>query len=185
MTEVVRAQGLIDVVHPFTLDVVEIPTNRPMIRVDTPDVIYRTEREKNNAIVQEITDLWKEGRPVLVGTRSIEKSEKLSTMLRQKGVPHQVLNAKFHEMEAQIISQAVAKATVTIATNMAGRGTDIVLGGNPADAEQAQTIKQVGDCTFWAPNATSPGASTTSGAAAPAARAIPARPVSTWPWMTS
>jgi preprotein translocase subunit SecA len=128
----------------YKLDVVEIPTNRPMIRVDHADVIYRTEREKNAAIINEITELWKKGRPVLVGTRSIEKSEKLSTMLRQKGVPHQVLNAKFHEMEAQIISQAGAKAQVTIATNMAGRGTDIVLGGNPPDNEQATQIKSVG-----------------------------------------
>ncbi|OGR90889.1 MAG: preprotein translocase subunit SecA [Elusimicrobia bacterium RIFCSPLOWO2_01_FULL_59_12] len=128
----------------YKLDVVEIPTNRPMIRADHADVIYRTEREKYNAIVVEITDLWKQGRPVLVGTRSIEKSEKLAAMLRQKGVPHQVLNAKFHEMEAQIIAQAGAKATVTIATNMAGRGTDIVLGGNPPDAAQGDEIKKLG-----------------------------------------
>jgi preprotein translocase subunit SecA len=115
-----------------------------MIRADTADVIYRTEREKYSAIVGEITELWKSGRPVLVGTRSVEKSEKLSAMLRQKGVPHQVLNAKFHEMESQIISQAGGKATVTIATNMAGRGTDIVLGGNPPDAAQAEEIKKLG-----------------------------------------
>ncbi|HVO33153.1 MAG TPA: preprotein translocase subunit SecA, partial [Elusimicrobiota bacterium] len=128
----------------YKLDVVEIPTNRPNIRRDYADVIYRTEREKNNAIVGEIESLWKRGQPVLVGTRSIEKSEKLSTMLRQKGIPHQVLNAKFHEMEAQIIAQAGAKGTVTIATNMAGRGTDILLGGNPPDAGQADEIKGVG-----------------------------------------
>ncbi len=128
----------------YKLDVVEIPTNRNNVRIDGADVIYRTEREKNNAIVKEITDLWKQGRPVLVGTRSIEKSEKLSTMLRQIGVPHQVLNAKFHEMEAQIIAQAGSKGTVTIATNMAGRGTDIVLGGNPPDPEQGKTVKGLG-----------------------------------------
>jgi preprotein translocase subunit SecA len=128
----------------YKLDVVEIPTNRPNIRADYADIIYRTEREKYNAIVGEITELWKKGRPVLVGTRSIEKSEKLATMLRQKGVPHQVLNAKFHEMEAQIIAQAGAKAQVTIATNMAGRGTDIVLGGNPPDAEQGKVVKELG-----------------------------------------
>jgi len=128
----------------YKLDVVEIPTNRPNIRKDEADIIYRTEREKNNAIVEEISELWKKGRPVLVGTRSIEKSEKLAAMLRQKGVPHQVLNAKFHEMEAQIIAQAGAKATVTIATNMAGRGTDIVLGENPPDAGQAGQVKGLG-----------------------------------------
>jgi len=128
----------------YKLDVVEIPTNRPNVRQDGADVIYRTEREKNNAIVQEIFELWKKGRPVLVGTRSIEKSEKLAAMLRQKGVPHQVLNAKYHEMEAQIISQAGAKGTVTIATNMAGRGTDIVLGGNPPDTGTAQVVKDLG-----------------------------------------
>src|SRR5260370_22238935 len=128
----------------YKLDVVELPTNRQNIRADGADVIYRTEREKNNAIVQEIFELWKKGRPVLVGTRSIEKSEKLAAMLRQKGVPHQVLNAKYHEMEAQIISQAGAKATVTIATNMAGRGTDIVLGGNPPDAAHGLDVKGSG-----------------------------------------
>jgi preprotein translocase subunit SecA len=128
----------------YKLDVVEIPTNRTNIRIDYADVIYRTEREKYNAIVNEVTGLWKKGRPVLVGTRSIEKSEKLSAMLRQKGVPHQVLNAKFHEMEAQIIAQAGAKAQVTIATNMAGRGTDIILGGNPPDETQGKTICELG-----------------------------------------
>ncbi len=128
----------------YRLDVVEIPTNRVNIRADGADVIYRTEREKFNAIIQEIFELWKKGRPVLVGTRSIEKSEKLAAMLRQKGVPHQVLNAKYHEMEAQIIAQAGGKGTVTIATNMAGRGTDIVLGGNPPDAAMAKEVKELG-----------------------------------------
>lgn len=128
----------------YKLDVVEIPTNKTNIRQDTADVIYRTEREKNIAIVNEIADLWKDGRPVLVGTRSIEKSEKLSAMLRQKGIPHQVLNAKFHEMEAQIIAQAGAKAAVTIATNMAGRGTDIILGGNPPDIAQGEEVRATG-----------------------------------------
>ncbi|HBW23873.1 MAG: preprotein translocase subunit SecA [Elusimicrobia bacterium GWA2_56_46] len=128
----------------YKLDVVEIPPNRPMIREDAPDRIYRTEREKNNAIVAEIEERWKKGQPMLVGTRSIDKSEKLSLMLRQKGVPHEVLNAKYHEMEAQIIAQAGRKNQVTIATNMAGRGTDIILGGNPPDEANHQFVASVG-----------------------------------------
>ena len=124
----------------------EIPTNRPNVRQDGADVIYRTEREKNNAIVEEIAELWKHGRPVLVGTRSIEKSEKLSAHAASERVSRiKVLNAKFHEQEAQIIAQAGARElTVTIATNMAGRGTDIVLGGNPPDATQSEQVKGVG-----------------------------------------
>jgi len=126
----------------YKLDVVEIRPNRPSKRIDYPDLVYLSERDKFNAIVAEVEDLWKQGAPVLVGTRSIEKSERLSHMLRAKGIPHKVLNAKYHEMEAQIISQAGRKGAVTIATNMAGRGTDIVLGGNPADpAEQEQVVK--------------------------------------------
>jgi preprotein translocase subunit SecA len=128
----------------YKLDVVEIPPNRPMIRKDSPDRIYRTEREKNNAIVAEIDERWRKGQPMLVGTRSIEKSEKLATMLRVKGIPHQVLNAKYHEMEAQIIAQAGRKGQVTIATNMAGRGTDIVLGGNPPLAEEHEYVSSIG-----------------------------------------
>ena len=125
----------------YKLDVVEIRPNRPSKRIDYPDLVYLTEREKFAAIVEEVEHLWKQGGPVLVGTRSIEKSEKLSHMLRARGIPHKVLNAKYHEMEAQIISQAGRKGAVTIATNMAGRGTDIVLGGNPADkAEQDQVV---------------------------------------------
>ena len=128
----------------YKLEVVEIPPNRANVRVDGSDLIYRTEREKYNAIVGEIEELWKKGRPVLVGTRSIEKSEKLSAILRSKGVPHQVLNAKYHEQEAQIIAQAGKSGTVTIATNMAGRGTDIILGGNPADSEDQKRVVALG-----------------------------------------
>ena len=128
----------------YKLDVVEIRPNRPSQRIDYPDQVFLTEREKFNAIVHEVEELWKQGAPVLVGTRSIEKSEKLSAMLRAKGIPHKVLNAKYHEMEAQIISQAGRKGAVTIATNMAGRGTDIVLGGNPADPKEQEQVKALG-----------------------------------------
>jgi len=126
----------------YKLGVVEVPTNNPMIRKDYPDVIYRTEKEKYNAVVAEIESLWKKGQPVLVGTRSIEKSEKIAAMLRKKGIPHQVLNAKYHELEAQIIAGAGAKSAVTIATNMAGRGTDIVLGKD--DPVQSEEVKKYG-----------------------------------------
>jgi len=112
----------------YKLDVVVAPTNRPMIRVNHADRIYRTEKEKYNAVVDEIAELNVKGQPVLVGTVSIEKSEVLSSLLRRRHVLHNVLNAKYHEMEAQIIRQAGQKSAVTIATNMAGRGTDIVLG---------------------------------------------------------
>jgi preprotein translocase subunit SecA len=126
----------------YKLGVVEVPTNNPMVRKDHTDVIYRTTREKDNAIVNEIEECWRRGQPVLVGTRSIEKSEQLSAMLRKKGIPHQVLNAKYHELEAQIIANAGAKGSVTIATNMAGRGTDIVLGAG--DLAQNEEIKKLG-----------------------------------------
>jgi preprotein translocase subunit SecA len=115
----------------YKLEVNVIPTNRSLIRTEFPDIIYRTEREKYQAVVNEIKDLYDKGRPVLVGTISIEKSEKLSTQLRKQGVPHVVLNAKYHAKEAEIVAQAGRKKAVTIATNMAGRGTDILLGGNP------------------------------------------------------
>ena len=114
----------------YDLDVVVIPTNKPMIRKDFQDVIYKTEKEKFKAVVEEISECYKRGQPVLVGTISIEKSEKLSSMLKKRGVPHNVLNAKHHEREAEIVAQAGRKKAVTISTNMAGRGTDIVLGGN-------------------------------------------------------
>lgn len=131
----------------YKLDVVEIPSNKPCQRIDYPDVVYRTEDEKFDAVVEEIEKLWRKGLPVLVGTRSIEKSEHLSEMLRRKAIPHKVLNAKYHEMEAQIISQAGRKGAVTIATNMAGRGTDIVLGGNPVNKEEQEFIEANGGLT--------------------------------------
>jgi preprotein translocase subunit SecA len=115
----------------YNLDVMVIPTNKPLIRTNNPDVIYRTEKEKIKAVVVEIEDLYRVGRPVLVGTLSIDKSERLATILKRKGIPHHVLNAKIHEMEAEIVAQAGRLKGVTISTNMAGRGTDILLGGNP------------------------------------------------------
>jgi len=129
--------------HIYNLDVVEIPTNKPLIRTEYPDVIYRTAREKWNAVVEEIIELNKIGRPVLVGTISIEKSEKLSELLRKKNIKHVVLNAKYHELEAQIIAQAGRIGAVTIATNMAGRGVDILLGGNP-DFLAREALKKSG-----------------------------------------
>jgi preprotein translocase subunit SecA len=117
----------------YKLDVVVIPTHKKMIRLDNPDCIYRTEGEKFRAVAKEIKELNSAGRPVLVGTVSIDKSEKLSDMLKRQGVPHQVLNAKHHEKEAEIVSKAGQHGAVTISTNMAGRGTDIVLGSGVAD----------------------------------------------------
>jgi preprotein translocase subunit SecA len=114
----------------YNLDVVVIPTNMPLIRTNHPDVIYKTEMEKFRAVVREIEELHQMGRPALVGTISIEKSERLSQMLKKRGIPHNVLNAKHHEREAEIIAQAGRVGTVTLSTNMAGRGTDILLGGN-------------------------------------------------------
>ena len=114
----------------YKLDVITIPTNKPMIRNDLNDVIYKNEKAKFNAIVEEIKKSHEKGQPVLVGTISIENSEKISSILKREGIPHQVLNAKFHEKEASIIAQAGKYGAVTISTNMAGRGTDIILGGN-------------------------------------------------------
>ena len=114
----------------YKLDVIEIPTNKPVIRVDHPDVIYKTEKAKYNAVIDQVIECNKKGQPVLVGTVSVEKSEYLSKLLKNKGVKHQVLNAKYHEKEAKIVAQAGKYGSVTIATNMAGRGTDILLGGN-------------------------------------------------------
>lgn len=121
----------------YKLDVVVIPTNRPLLRPDFPDVIYKTEREKFGAVIQDIKEHYATGQPCLVGTISIEKSEVLSELLKREGIPHNVLNAKQHEREAEIVSQAGRLKAITIATNMAGRGTDILLGGN-ADALASQ-----------------------------------------------
>jgi preprotein translocase subunit SecA len=117
--------------HIYGLDVLVVPTNRPLIREDLPDVVYKTESGKFRAVVEEIVRRHATGQPLLVGTISIEKSELLSGMLKRRGVPHQVLNAKYHEREAEIVAQAGRLGAVTISTNMAGRGTDILLGGNP------------------------------------------------------
>ncbi|MCL2920002.1 preprotein translocase subunit SecA [Shewanella litorisediminis] len=116
--------------HIYGLDTVVVPTNRPMVRKDMPDLVYLTAREKYQAIIADIKDCRERGQPVLVGTVSIEQSELLSRLLNQEKIPHQVLNAKFHEKEAEIVAQAGRSGAVTVATNMAGRGTDIVLGGN-------------------------------------------------------
>jgi preprotein translocase subunit SecA len=126
----------------YNLDVMVIPTNRPLVRIEEPDSVYRTEGEKWNAIVDDIVAKQNEGRPVLVGTVSIEKSERLSGMLKRRGTKHVVLNAKYHAQEAEIVAQAGRKANITIATNMAGRGTDILLGGNPEYMARQQAIHE-------------------------------------------
>ena len=125
LTEEEEFQGI------YNLDVIEIPTNKPIARLDDPDVVYKTEAGKFRAVIAQIKECYAKGQPVLVGTISIEKSELLSKLLKREGVPHNVLNAKHHEKEAEIVAQAGKLGAVTIATNMAGRGTDIMLGGNP------------------------------------------------------
>ena len=126
----------------YNLDIVEIPTNKPLIRNDLPDVIYKNEKAKFNAVIEKIIECHEKNQPVLVGTISIEKSELLSRMLSRHGVKHNVLNAKYHEKEAEIIAQAGKKGAVTIATNMAGRGTDIMLGGNAEYLAKSQMRKE-------------------------------------------
>ena len=127
----------------YNLDVVEIPTNMPMIRIDHPDAVYKSKKGKNDAIIRQIKDCHQKGQPVLVGTVSIEKSEELSRLLKLDGIEHTVLNAKYHEREAEIVAGAGRIGTVTIATNMAGRGTDIMLGGN-AEFMAKQDMKRQG-----------------------------------------
>ena len=126
----------------YNLDVISIPTNKPMIRIDKNDIIYKNERAKFKAVVNDIKESYQKGQPVLVGTVSIENSEKLSNILNKEGIKHQVLNAKYHEKEAQIIAQAGKYGAVTIATNMAGRGTDIMLGGNTEFMAKQEMRKQ-------------------------------------------
>jgi preprotein translocase subunit SecA len=133
----------------YNLDVVVIPTNKPLVRKDNPDKVYRTEKEKYDAIVDEISELSGKGQPILVGTISIEKSEVLSRHLKSRSVIHNVLNAKYHEKEAQIVAEAGSPGSVTIATNMAGRGTDIVLGGRKSYIDEMETHIPVHDVDDW------------------------------------
>ncbi len=126
----------------YNLDVIVIPTNQQLLRIENPDLVYRTEKEKYFASADEIQKLNDSGQPVLVGTTSIEKSERLSDLLKKKGLKHVVLNAKYHEKEAEIVAQAGRKGMVTIATNMAGRGTDILLGGNPEFMAKQECVKK-------------------------------------------
>ncbi len=128
----------------YNLPVAVIPTHRPMVREDLADLVYKTDRAKLRAVVTEIEEWHRKGRPLLVGTRSIEKNEQLSEMLRRRGIRHEVLNAKQHEREAEIISQAGRLGAVTIATNMAGRGVDIILGGNPPDPAEGEQVRALG-----------------------------------------
>jgi len=128
----------------YGLDVISVPTNKPLIRKDLQDQVYKTEKAKFQAIVQEVKQRNKKGQPILIGTRSIEKNEYLGKLLQTQGIDCQILNAKHHEKEAQIIAQAGKAEAVTVATNMAGRGVDIILGGNPVNQEEAEKVKSSG-----------------------------------------
>ncbi|MEI9970087.1 MAG: hypothetical protein WDM87_16225 [Terracidiphilus sp.] len=126
----------------YKLEIVVIPTNKNMRRLENPDVVFRTEKEKYKSVADNIAELHAKGQPALVGTTSIEKSERLSAILQKNGVKHVVLNAKFHEREAEIVAQAGRLGMVTIATNMAGRGTDILLGGNAEFMTRQELVKK-------------------------------------------
>ncbi len=128
----------------YKLEVAVVPTHRPMARQDAQDKIYKTEEGKFKAVIKEIKDLHQKGQPILVGTRSVERNEYLGKLLETQGIPHQILNAKNHEREGEIIAQAGKKGAVTIATNMAGRGVDIILGGNPPNLDESKTVKESG-----------------------------------------
>jgi len=128
----------------YKLEVIVIPTNKPMIRKDLPDRIYKTELGKFKAIIKDVKERHKKGQPVLIGTTSIEKNELLAKLLQREGISYQILNAKNHQREGEIIAQAGREGAVTVATNMAGRGVDIILGGNPPDAEEAERVKKLG-----------------------------------------
>jgi len=128
----------------YKLEVIVVPTNKPMIREDLPDRVYKTERAKFRAIIKEIKERHSRGQPILVGTRSVEKNEYIGKLLEREGIPHQILNAKNHQREGEIISQAGRIGQVTVATNMAGRGVDIILGGNPPDPEEAEKVRKLG-----------------------------------------
>jgi preprotein translocase subunit SecA len=128
----------------YKLEVISIPTNKPMIRVDLPDKVFKTEKGKFQAVVREIKERYQRGQPVLVGTRSVEKNEYLGKLLEREGIPHQILNAKNHQREGEIIAQAGKLKAMTVATNMAGRGVDIILGGNPPEPGEAKKIVELG-----------------------------------------
>ena len=128
----------------YNLEVVVVPTNKPMIRIDLPDRVYKTEFGKFKAIIKEVKERHQKGQPILIGTVSIEKNELLGAMLKKEGIPCEILNAKHHEREGAIIAQAGRFGAVTVATNMAGRGVDIILGGNPPDSKEAEKVKNVG-----------------------------------------
>ncbi len=128
----------------YNLDVISVPTNKPMIRTNYPDRIYKTEKGKFEAVVREIKERYQRGQPILVGTRSVEKNEYLGKLLEREGIPHQILNAKYHEREGEIIAQTGKGNAVTVATNMAGRGVDIILGGNPQNPEETKKVIELG-----------------------------------------